>query len=314
MILGHQKQWKFLQKNALGQKLSHGYLFSGPEKVGKQTIASEWVKSLHCQSSDRKKRPCNTCSSCQMILRGIHPDALFVGPAEQNKGIQIGQIRELIYKLYLKPFLSSYKTVIIDQADSMNAHAQNCFLKTLEEPQGSTVLILVASHPEILFETIRSRVQEIKFHALAKDKIRDFLRTKGLSEKQANEIAILCLGKPGKALEFLENPEKLQEEQKQVMALVKALNSDLGDRFQYANSLSKKPLQAILEVWLIYFREFLLSKTGTQERDTFLLDGLANISLPRIKKIIESLETTNFLISTKNINKRLALEILMMNI
>jgi len=324
MIVGHQKQWEFLKKSFLDSKISHAYLFSGPKNMGKKTLALEFIKYIFCQAlknpppnfsggppGQEKNRPCNLCSFCQAILKKTHPDFIEVLP--EKREIQIFQIRDLIWKLSLKPFLALYKTAIIDRAHLMNAQAQNCLLKTLEEPKGNAILILITEHPELLFETIRSRLQEIKFFQVPKEEIENFLREKGVSEKKVKEIAFISLGRPGKAIEFLENPKKLENEKEEISRLAGTLNSDLASRFQWAKTLSKKNLGDCLEIWLRYFREVLLFKTGNLEKMSFSAN-LEKLPVNRIKKIIEELERFHFLILKKNINKRLALEILMMQI
>ena len=312
MIIGYQKEWQFLKKSFLNSKLTHGYLFSGPEAVGKKTLAIEFAKFLHCQEKEIKKRPCEVCPACQMVLKGIHPDALFLAPLVKNKEIQIAQIRDLISKLSLKPFFSAYKTVIVDQAHLMNSQAQNCFLKTLEEPKGNTLLILITEHPEALAGTIRSRLQEIKFFPLARTEIIEFLERQGIKGKKAEEIAVLSLGRMGRVLNFLANPDRLAEEKGRMLSFLEVLDSDMAVRFQYVESIAKEPLGEILEIWLRYFREIFLSKVRNSTSAAIV--GTNQYSLVKVKKICEELERINFLISTSNLNQRLALEILMMNI
>jgi len=121
MIIGHQKQWEFLKFLVKIKKIPHALLFVGPEKIGKKTLALEFASLILKQS-----------------LRG-HPDFVFLEPI--NGEIKISQIRELILRLSLKKSSAPFKIVIIDNAHLMNFQAQNCFLKTLEEPKGESVLI-----------------------------------------------------------------------------------------------------------------------------------------------------------------------------
>lgn len=289
MIINHYKQWKFL-KNALQERrASHFYLFSGPESVGKKTFAFDLVG-----------------------FKKNHPDFFLVEPELGKKDIQISQIRGLVYRLSLKPFVADYKIAIIDQAHLMNTQAQNCLLKTLEEPKGNTILFLITEHPEVLLETIRSRAQEIKFYPLSNKEIEKFLLEQGLPRPKAREIAFWSLGRPGKALEFLKEPEKLLKEKKQARDFSRILKKDLAARFQYAKSISDKSLKQIFEIWLKYLRQTLIKKIKISA--PIKVSIFDDFSLEQIKKAIKQIEKTNFLISTKNINKRLALETLMLNI
>ena len=306
MVIGHQKQWQFLKKSAELEKLSHAYLFSGQEKLGKKTIAIEWISLLFGENIQKK----------------LHPDFILIGPI--NREIQISQIRDLNWKLSLKPSIAPLKVAIIDQAHLMNEEAQNCFLKTLEEPKGNTLLILITSHPEFLFPTILSRCQIIKFYPVERKEIESYLRTRalakredkrssstgqGISENEVKVIADISLGRPGAAIDFLKNPQKLESRQRVIKELIEISNLSLAGRFQYAGKLTKgSNVREILEIWLSYFRNVLLEQCLNFEvkhrQHSFL----------RLKNIIKQIQNTSFLISTTNVNPRLALEILMLDL
>lgn len=313
MLAVHQKQWGFLRKSLKNQKIPHAYLFSGPNQIGKMKVALEFVKLISCQENQAEEGVCNVCFSCQAFTKNTHPDFNLIELLPEKKEIKIDQIRnDLIAKLSLRPSLSFYKIGIINQADLMSGEAQNCLLKILEEPKGQTLLILITEHAESLFTTIRSRLQEIRFYPVSNDLLEDFLLRNGADKNKAEKIASLCLGKPEKALDFLKNPAKLEKEIGQVQEFIKILRSDIGKRFKYAHALSEKPLNRILSTWLIYLRQALLAKTVDLPKTN--IPDLDSYSLPQIKKIIEQLQNIIFLSSTRNINKRLALEILMMEL
>jgi len=284
MLIGHQKIWQFLKKSAELGKISHAYLFFGPEKVGKKQVALRWARSLlQDEKKDNKQY--------------WHPDLILLMP--QNEEISIYQIRELIAKLSLKPYSAPLKVAIIDQAHLMNQEAQNCFLKTLEEPKEKTLLILITEYPELLLPTIVSRCQIIKFHHVPNKEIEEYLRKEKIEEIKIKEILKICMGKPGLAMDF----EKIKDWQEDIKIINKIFVSDLADRFQYAKELSEKNnLKEILEVWTHYLRRILFEKIKQKDFS----------SLTRLKKIIGKIQEINFLISTTNINQKLALEILML--
>jgi len=290
MLIGHQKQWQYLKKLAETDKLPHALLFYGQEKLGKKTFALEFVKWL--LKDDIEKRQ--------------HPDFIFIEPEE--KEIKISQIRELIWRLSLKPSLAPLKAAIINQAHCMNQEAQSCFLKTLEEPKGKTVLILVSEYPEALFPTILSRLQKIRFYPPKLAEMDDYLKEKGLEKKELEEIIRLSLGKPGEMIDIISDRQKLTDRKKITSDLLKILNSDIAFRFQYIKEIAKKQpedLKEILEVWLRHFREILISN---------LDESSAKYSFGELKGAIESIQNTNLLLSNTNINSRLALENLMLEI
>jgi len=294
MIIGHKKQWQFLKKSVKVGRFSHAYLFSGQEKLGKKTIAYEFIKLFFGND-----------------ITPSHPDFIFVEPTERE--IQIKQIRDLNWRLSLKPFSAPLKAVIIDQAHLMNAEAQNCFLKTLEEPRGETLLILISEYPEFLFPTIRSRTEIIKFYPVPKKEIKDHLKKQGIGEEKSGVISQISQGRPGVAIDFLNYPQKLKEREALINEIVKLTKPDLDLRFQYAKKISKTAdLKEIFNVWLFYFREILLSKLNKNNIDKVGTDNISKIF--KIKNILEKIQSTNFLISTTNVNPRLALEILMLEL
>jgi len=283
MIIGHQKQWRFLKKSLEMDKLSHVYLFCGQEKLGKKTFALEFLKLINSQRS----------------LGNGHPDLVLIEP--EGSTIQIAQIRELSRRMSLKPHSTTFKTAIIDRAHCLNQEAQNCFLKILEEPKGRTLLILITEMPELLFPTILSRVQKIKFFPVKKNEIKGHLKKQGVKDTEAEEISELSLGKPGLAMDFISDPEILKKQKKTIKELIAISKADLSFRFQYAKDLSADGnIKETLDIWLRYFREALISGISRNQK------------VCKFKNIIEQIEKTNFLISTTNVNSKLALEALML--
>ena len=308
MIIGHQKQLNYLKRIAESGKIPHALLFSGQKKLGKKTIASEFIFWLFEEPGVPK------------ILG--HPDFILIEPQEKHpeaersslrgspapssalvRGqIQINQIRDLSWRLSLKPIKAQLKAVIIDEAHSMTPEAQNCFLKTLEEPKGNTILILITEKPNFLLPTIVSRCQIIKFYPVKKDEIERYLKNQeGLSEGEIEEILEIAQGRPGRAVELAFAKEKFEFYKKRTKELAKIFNSNLSSRFQYAKEIStKENLQEILEIWLNYFRNIFIKNCSTP-------------SAKHLGNILQQIQRTIYLISTTNVNPRLALEILMMN-
>jgi len=287
MIIGHKKQLNFLKKIAEGGKIPHALLFSGQEKLGKKTVALKFLSLLLGQN------PKN------------HPDFILIEPKE--KQIQIDQIRELSWRLSLKPAVAPLIGTIVDESHLMTKEAQNCFLKTLEEPKSQSLLILITNNQNLLLPTIISRCQIIKFFPVENQEIINFLREKGVLKEKIEEIVKISQGKVGLAIDFLENPRKLKERESRVKELIKITspNSSIASRFRYIKDISQKEnidIKEVLNIWLSYFREALIAA----QKD--------KIVLARVKKALDSIQNTIFLISTTNINLRLALEVLMMNL
>lgn len=292
-VIGHKKQIDFFKKISELNKLSHAYLFTGPEKIGKKKVALEWISYLFNQDIQKKH----------------HPDLFLI---EEEKEIQIGQIRELIRKLSLSPYSAPLKSAIIDNAHLMNKETQNALLKTLEEPSGKTLLILITEFPEVLFSTILSRVQKIKFSPVEKREIKEYLIKQGIKSKEIEEITELSYGKSGIVIDFILDFEKLKNRKKIIEELIILSQSNLSFRFQYVKDLFSGDsfhsggivLTEVLDIWLRYFREQLILEINSGK---IFFD-----KINRFKNIIQQIQKTNFLISTTNINSRLALETLVL--
>jgi len=205
MLVGHKKQWEFLKRKFEQDQLSHAYLFTGAEGIGKKFFAKEFSEFVGCK----------------------FPDLKIINQKEDKSEIDIAQIREVQNFLSYKSYNSGYKIVIVDDAEKMNQEAQSCFLKTLEEPKGQTLLILVSSKPDMFLQTISSRCQAIKF-----------FKPKNLPV----------------------NAEKIQKEQEILAELLPVMNSTLADKFKYTKSLNFEKYSAgeILKVMQKYFRKQLL--------------------------------------------------------
>ena len=323
MFVGHQKQWQFLKKLVNKGKIPHAFLFSGQAQIGKKKIALEFVKLLNCQE---KNKPCQTCRNCQEIEKKTYPDLIFVSPSavfqernsdkrinqkmEVGKEIQISQIREVNRKISLKPYSAPFKTVIIDKAHLMTRAAQNCFLKTLEEPKGKAIFILITEYPQTLLATVISRCQILKFSPVPLAEIQKYLLSQGVSEERAKDITLLSSGKPGRAIELLD-PEKIKEEKDRIKEIELLIDSDLISRFQYAKEKARKleDLNKIFNSWLKYFRGILISTVNSSSDLKF-----KKYSVAKLKNILKLIQKTNLLISTTNVNPRLALEILMLEL
>jgi DNA polymerase-3 subunit delta' len=304
-IIGHKKQRQFLKKIVNSGKIPRTLLFTGPEKIGKKTIALEMISSVFgAKTSDH---PDFTLIEPQLKSLKQKKNNKDKGEKNSNSSvlaegqIQINQIRELNWKLSLKPIKSSFLSAVVNQAHLMTKEAQNCFLKTLEEPKARSLLILITEHPKLLLPTITSRCENIKFYPVKNEEIEDYLAKREFPEENLKEIIEISSGRPGVAVDILEKPEKLEERRKRIKELRDILNAPLSLRFKYVKELSNQPdLKEYLSIWLSYFRKNLISYKNQPD-------------LKKVKNILEAIQETIYLISTTNVNPRLALEVLVMN-
>jgi DNA polymerase-3 subunit delta' len=206
-IIGQDNAVRMLLGILKRQKVASSYLFCGETGVGKKTAAIAFAKAVNCLSprppgpqfsEDAPVDACDECESCTKIDAGVHPDFLLVSPEERL--IRIDEIRMIDEALSYKPFEGRKKTVIIDDAETMNISAANAFLKTLEEPPEDSVIILVTSKADLLPATIRSRCSRINFPPLPTGSCRQVLEGKENDAEKLSLAARLSMGRPGIAL------------------------------------------------------------------------------------------------------------------
>lgn len=202
-IRGHEQIKNDLRQLLAEKKLPHALLFTGMEGVGKSLTAEILAKALFCSGENP---PCGSCPSCRALDSNNHPDFYYLEPEGKSNTIKIEQIRQMQSKIALSPYLADRRVVVIDSAECMNETAQNSLLKTLEEPTGDVVFILVTANRELLLPTILSRCMRIYFAPLPENEIELILRHKyNIEEKRAALIARLSGGSMKQALSFVDD-------------------------------------------------------------------------------------------------------------
>ena len=197
-IVGHSTITKYLSATIARDNPSHAYLFYGPEHVGKETTALWFAQGLFC--IDAMKKPCERCGVCISVQKGIHGDIVVIKPNEKDeKLISIDQVRRAQNFINKTALHNSYKIVIIKPAELLSLEAANALLKTLEEPAGKSILILIAQNHQDVTSTVRSRLEHVKFSYLSPSLIRETL-TGDYTDEQKDFIARFVQGKIGYAL------------------------------------------------------------------------------------------------------------------
>lgn len=310
-IVGHQNIIKFLERSIANNKLAHAYLFYGPENVGKGTVATDFVIGLF--TKDIKKSDCSKIKN--QIIKRTHPDIYWLEKAEDKKNISIEQTRELQSFLNLKPFSGLYKTAIINRAEEMSQGAANSFLKILEEPPPKSIIILLVNNLKALPPTIISRCQLIKFNPVPLQEIKKFLTVVyKLSSTETEILLRLSFGRPGLIIKFLNEINQIKEYQHHLIDFLKILNSSLKKKIDFVNQYSEN---IPFLVWQIALRDLLMVKNNLQPINIDLNNKIKLItdlwSESRIYQALKLINKTKRLIEL-NINKKLALENLIINI
>ncbi|MFZ2970100.1 MAG: hypothetical protein WA063_03060 [Minisyncoccia bacterium] len=294
-IIGNARIGEILERSHRTGKLAHAYLFSGPEHIGKRTLALHLGRLILNDDAGN-------------IEKNI--DLMIVRPVEDKKEITIDQIRELQKKLSLSPHSSDYKVAIIEQADRMTEQASNALLKTLEEPSKTTILLLLTSNSGIVLETIRSRCQILKFLPVKKDLLENFLLGRGVKSPEIGKIIEVAGYKPGKIVELIENMEKMTGSMAELDYFSKISDRNIAEKMEKAELMSENEtvdIINILDLWTVCLRKKLIDKFKLKNipEKTEILEIRKKIGL--ISKIKED-------ILGKNVNIRLAIESLILEI
>jgi DNA polymerase III subunit delta' len=157
-----------LQRSLQQARLGHAYLFTGHAPAELEGLARTLAKTINCtatppSNSGPRTDCCDRCSSCRRIDALQHPDVLWVRPESKSRAITIGQVRDIMHAVNLKPNEAAWKVTVIVDADRMNVQAANAFLKTLEEPPARSILLLLSTEPQRLLDTILSRCLRLHF-------------------------------------------------------------------------------------------------------------------------------------------------------
>ena len=185
-------------------RLPHAILLSGPLGIGKSCLALALAERLLC-GSENHDYACGICKSCSLLSAGSHPDMSSVTIPEKGKNITINEVRKLSSVITKTAQQGGWKVAVINPAESMNINAFNALLKSLEEPQGKTVLILVSHRLSLLPATIRSRCQIISLFPPSHESAKSWLSSMLKDKNNINKALQIADGRPLLALDYLQS-------------------------------------------------------------------------------------------------------------
>lgn len=258
-VFGHKKQLEFLEKALTAGRLPHGLLFAGPDGVGKLVVARRLAQILLCETSNA----CASCGQCKTFVAQSNADYMEISGTEN---IKIEQIRDLTYKLSLKPYAAQYKVAIIDAAEEMTEEAANALLKNLEEPKDHTIIVLVTSNPNRLPKTIVSRAQKINFGLVREEEYSSILPAK-LSASQKQLISTQAIGRPGMALRIASSDELLERLEEVDGYLARISSGKTSERLVAGAELAdweSPELDRLFVSWLNRLRQEMQNNPGAQ--------------------------------------------------
>ena len=244
-IIGNNEIKDYLLSSIKKNNMSQSYLFVGTEGIGKKIIAKEFARKILC-TNEEKSEIC-MCKSCKCFEGLNHPDYFVIN--EDGQTIKIDQIRELTSRIIERPIISNKKVYILNDADKMTIEAQNCLLKTLEEPPEFAVIILITSNENAILNTIKSRCMIIKFKNITNDKLEKYAIEKLGYPQITDNLLKSFNGSIGKAIVQRDNQEKYL----QIESIINNLaRNDIIDVINHAKVIyDKENIEKILDYMII---------------------------------------------------------------
>ncbi len=330
-VYGQDHIFRKLEASLKQGRAAHAYLLVGPPHVGKMTLALNLAQGVNCLRGPGE--PCGDCGQCTRISRGHHADLRVVGLGHSEEGepartvIGIGDVREVLRQVNLKPYEGACTVIIFDRAELMSEDAANALLKTLEEPPPQVLILLLTADAEGILPTVRSRCRPLVLLPVPKDRmVETLVKEHHTSPEEAERLARLARGCPGWAITALaEGEEVLERREEQLERLKETCESGLSARFNYAGELAtlfskdRDSVKQQLFLWLRWWRDLLLIKEGGEEyvlnidrQSDLRLQAaqLTSVQIVRfVKRLLETLEALD-----RNARARLALEMLMLDL
>nr|WP_314490979.1 DNA polymerase III subunit delta' [uncultured Pseudomonas sp.] len=258
---------------------AHAYLLHGPAGIGKRALAERLMASLLCKQPVGLEA-CGSCKSCSLIAAGSHPDNYILEPEEADKAIKVDQVRELVNFVVQTAQLGGRKVVLVEPVESMNVNAANALLKSLEEPSGNTILLLVSHQSSRLLPTIRSRcVQQacpLPSEAMSLEWLAKALPE--CSDAQRIELLTLAAGSPLAAVKL--QAQGVREQRAAVVEGVKKLLKREISATQLAESWNAIPLLLLFD-WFCDWSSLILRYQLTQDE--------AGLGLEDMRKVLQYL-------------------------
>lgn len=197
--------WSLFNQRISEQRLPHALMINALEGIGAEILAKAMAYRLLCEQVDNGK-PCGQCKACELMNAGTHPDLFEIGPEEPGKPIKIDQIRQLCANVAKTSQQGGWKVVVIKPAEAMNIAAANALLKSLEEPEANTLMILVAHRISRVPTTVRSRCQIESLVVPSREMALNWLVDNNTADDiDLNEVLSIANGQPILALDYIQS-------------------------------------------------------------------------------------------------------------
>ena len=318
-IIGHEQIIQHMSTALKNKKISHAYIFEGPNGSGKNMLARAFAKALECEAGYGDA--CDMCRSCHQMDTGNQPDVKWL-VHEKPATISVDDVRTQINgDMAIKPYSSKYKIYIVDEAEKMNEQAQNALLKTIEEPPAYGIILLLTNNLEAMLPTILSRCIVFHLKPVSTEKIVNYLEKElNVPDYKAHICAAVSQGVIGKAI-AMASSEDFNDLQYHVLNIVKNIHDmDIYEVIETVRHLSayKTDINDVIDMMMVWYRDVLILKV-TKDANTIvykdeyraLMNQAKRSSYEGINTIIQSLEKAKARLAA-NVNFDIAMEMMLL--
>ena len=320
-IIGHGQIIEHLQNAIRLDKVSHAYIFNGPDKSGKMMLAEAFAAGLQCEKKGAEGGM--ECHSCRQAASHNQPDIIYVTHEKPNT-VSVDDIRRKVNQdIAVKPYSSRYKIYIIDEAEKMNQQAQNALLKTIEEPPAYAVILLLTTNADLFLPTILSRCIQLNLKPAASAVIKEHLMKKyQVPDYQADVCVAFAQGNVGKAIQLAAS-EDFNALKASVLALVKRIKEiEVYELAAAVKQVGEHKLQMndYFDLLMVWYRDVLLFKAANDVNTLIFRDEVyeikrqaEKISYNGIETILKALQKAKIRLDA-NVSFDLVIELLLLTI
>lgn len=319
-VIGQEQIVEHLKSAIKMQKISHAYILQGERSSGKEFIAKVFAAALQCEKQEGE--PCEECRSCKQAASGNQPDIIKVTHEKPNT-IGVEDIRKVTGDIAIKPYSSSRKIYIINEAEKMTVQAQNALLKTLEEPPAYAVILLLTTNVDTLLPTIQSRCVLLTMKPVNDEAVKKFLmKDLMIPEYKADVCVAFARGNVGKA-KALASSEEFDNIKSDAVTLLKYIRDmEINEIVLAIKKIAeyKFDINDYLDILSVWYRDVLLFKATNDVNHLIFKDEIQYIkktadqsAYEGIEEILDALEKAKSRLKA-NVNFDLTMELLLLTI
>ena len=332
-IAGHEKTIEHLKNSIRSGKISHAYLLTGDEGMGKETVARAYAQTLQCtalqealEQQDGGELPlshvdaCGECRSCIQAQKNSQPDIITWRHAKE-KTFSVDDVRGLVADVQIRPYASRFKVYIVPDAQLMTAQAQNALLKTLEEPPEYAVILLLATSAEAMLDTILSRCIVLPLHPVPGGILKQYLCERhGIEDYEAEICEAFAQGNVGRAVGLATSGHFQGILETTVRILVSIRSWELPEITAQIRQMTADLVNVddILDLFTVWYRDVLLFKaTGDADGIVFrqqiveIREAAQKSSYDGIQTILEAIGKAKVRLAA-NVSFDLVMELLLL--